>query len=75
MCFSNYKWYKTEFVRIVKYVITNLFMRSNSVLKVAREVSEDATEQPKDAGAHEDLWDEDVHEPQNLHDHIEIEQH
>ena len=35
-------------MRIVKYVITNLFLRSNSVLKVAREVSEDATEQPKD---------------------------
>ena len=39
---------QTKFVRIVKYVITNLFLRSNSVLKVAREVSEDATEQPKD---------------------------
>ena len=35
-------------MRIVKYVITNLFLRSNSVLKVAGEVSEDATDQPKD---------------------------
>ena len=29
-------------------MITNPFLRSNSVLKVTREVSEDATEQPKD---------------------------
>ena len=31
-----------------QYVITNLFLRSNSVYKVVREVSEDATDETED---------------------------
>ena len=57
----------TQIVKIFKYVITNLFLRSYSVLKVAREVLYDTTEQPKDVH-------EDVHEPHNHHNHNENEQ-
>ena len=39
---------KTTFLWIVQYAITNPFLRSNSVLKVAREVSEDGTDKSED---------------------------
>ena len=43
---------------------------NNNLLRVDREVFDIATEPPKDADAH----NEDVNEPHNHHDHIEIEQ-